>query len=67
MFEVDNWDGSLVDLYAGLDYAVSKRVSLGLGFNTVTFDLEVAEQNFQGNVDWGYSGGMIFLKYDFLN
>ena len=65
MFEYDNWDGSLVDIYAGIDFGLSERFSLGLGFNSVTFDIDVAEQNFEGNVDWGYSGGMIFLKYDF--
>ena len=65
VFEYDNWDGRLVDLYAGIDYAVSGPFSVGFGFNAVTFDIGVAEQNFEGNVDWGYSGGMIFLKYDF--
>ena len=64
-FEYDNWDGSLVDLYAGLDYSFSESFSLGLGYNAVTFDIGVKEQNFQGDIDWGYRGTMVFLKFDF--
>lgn len=64
-FEYEDWDGTLVDLYVGIDYAVSDAISLGLGYNSVTFDLGVDKTNFSGDVDWGYSGGMIFLKYDF--
>ena len=64
-FEYDNWDGSLVDLYVGLDYGFSDSFSLGLGYNSVTFDIGVAEQDFTGDIDWGYQGAMIFLKFDF--
>jgi hypothetical protein len=64
-FEYDNWDGTLVDVYAGIDFGLSEHFSLGLGYNAVTFDIGVAEQNFEGNIDWGYRGGMVFLKYDF--
>lgn len=64
-FEYEDWDGSLVDLYLGIDYAISNSLSLGLGYNSVTFDLGVTKTDFGGNVDWGYSGGLVFLKYDF--
>ncbi|MEJ2127809.1 MAG: hypothetical protein P8X81_03080 [Woeseiaceae bacterium] len=63
--EYDNWTGTLVDIYAGIDYSLSEHVSLGVGYNAVTFNIGVSEQNFEGNVEWGYRGGLAFLKYDF--
>jgi len=63
--EFDNVDGSLTDLYVGLDYAVFDSVSVGLGFNSVAFDVGVSKNDFQGSLDWKYTGGMIFLKFDF--
>ena len=65
LFEYDDWDGDLIDLYVGLDYQLSDKFAFGAGFNAVTFDLGVNKENFAGNVDWGYSGGMIFLRASF--
>jgi hypothetical protein len=65
LFEYNDWDGDLMDLYAGLDYQVSDRIAVGAGFNSVTFDLGVTKENFTGNVDWGYSGGMVFVRASF--
>ena len=65
VFEYDNWDGSLYDLYAGIDYRLNQRFSIGAALNSVTFDLGVVKQNFTGNVDWGYTGGLVFVKLNF--
>lgn len=65
VFEYDNWDGSLADLYAGIDYRVTEHFSVGAAVNSVTFDIGVTEDNFNGNVDWGYVGGLLFLKLGF--
>jgi len=65
VFEYDNWDGSLSDLYAGIDYRITEHFSAGVAVNSVTFDIGVAENNFNGNVDWGYVGGLLFLKLGF--
>lgn len=63
--EYDNVDGSLVDIYAGLDYRVLNNLSIGLGFNSVTIDVDASENNFEGSLDWQYTGGLVFLKFDF--
>jgi len=65
VFEYDNWDGSLNDLYAGIDYRLTDNVAIGAAVNAVTFDIGVSEANFNGNVDWGYVGGLLFLKFGF--
>lgn len=63
--EYDNIDGSLVDVYAGLDYHVLDFLSIGLGFNSVTIDVDTSQNDFQGGLDWQYSGGLVFFKFDF--
>jgi len=65
VFEYDNWDGSLYDLYAGIDYGFTDNFALGVAVNSVTFDIGVSESNFNGEVDWGYLGGLVFLKVGF--
>lgn len=64
-YEVDNIDGSLADLYAGVDYSLRNNLSLGFGFNSVIADVDVAKKDFSGALNWQYSGGLVFLKYDF--
>ena len=63
--EYEGVEGSLVDLYAGLDYRVLDNLSIGAGFNTVTIDVDTSESRFEGAIDWEYSGGLIFFKFDF--
>jgi hypothetical protein len=62
LFESGDWEGDLMDLYLGVDYEFSDRIAVGIGFNSVTFDLGVSKQNFTGQLDWGYSGGLVFLR-----
>jgi hypothetical protein len=66
-FVVDSGDvdGSLYDIYAGLDFSATQNVAFGLGFNAVNIDIGVDKNRFQGDVDWQYSGALAFLKFDF--
>ena len=63
--EYDNVDGSLVDIYAGFDYSILDHLSLGIGFNRVTIDVDATKSSFGGALDWQYSGALAFLKLDF--
>lgn len=63
--EYNDVDGSLVDLYAGIDYQVLDHMSIGLGLNSVTIDVDVAKTKFNGSLRWEYTGGLLFLKFDF--
>jgi hypothetical protein len=44
---------------------LTNHFSVGAALNAVTFDIGVSEENFSGNVDWGYVGGLLFLKVGF--
>jgi hypothetical protein len=63
--EYDNIDGSLVDIYAGFDYSIFDKMSLGIGFNSVALNVDVTKSRYKGGFDWQYSGALVFLKFDF--
>ncbi len=63
--EYDNVDGSLVDLYLGIDYQIIEHVAFGLGFNSVNIDVDANKSVFSGKLDWRYDGALLFFKFDF--
>ena len=63
--EYEDIDGSLVDLYAGVDYQILDNMALGLGVNSVSFDVDATKTSFAGALDWQYVGGLVFLKFNF--
>jgi hypothetical protein len=63
--EYQDFDGSLIDLYAGIDYQLSEHVAIGLGVNSVSIDVEISGNDLNGNLDWRYGGGLLFFKFDF--
>ncbi len=63
--EFNDVDGSLVDLYVGIDYQVIEHVAVGLGFNSVNLDVDASKNDFSGSLDWRYQGALLFFKFDF--
>jgi len=63
--EYGDYSGSLYDTYAGLDYQLFKQMAIGLGVNTVRINVRVDKSVFRGDLDWRYSGGLLFFKFDF--
>ncbi|MGI9221013.1 MAG: hypothetical protein ACR2QS_08270 [Woeseiaceae bacterium] len=64
--EYEEYDGRLVDTYIGVDYKLWDKAAIGLGINSVTLDIDVDRRSFDGNFDWRYDGGYLFMKFDFL-
>ena len=54
LFEYEAWDGSLQDIYAGVDYQLFRHLAIAAGFNSVTTDLSVTKTDFSGSLDWAY-------------
>jgi len=63
--EYGDFSGSLYDLYASVDYQVTDHVALGAGVNLVNINVGVSKPNLDGDLDWRYDGGLLFLKFDF--
>ena len=64
-FEYDDYDGQLFDAYAGLDYQIFRHMAIGVGINSVRFNIGIAKENINGKLDWQYIGGLVFFKFDF--
>jgi hypothetical protein len=59
-------DGTLRDMYFGADYGFGKRMAVGLAYNKVSMGIRAQDAGgFQGLVDWGYDGYLLYFKYDF--
>jgi hypothetical protein len=63
--EYEAMDGSLVDIYAGIDYRLFEHVAMGVGLNSVRLHVEVSDSDLTGALDWQYDGVLLFFKFDF--
>jgi hypothetical protein len=65
VIEYGDYDGSLYDFFAGLDFSITDNIAVGVGINSVELDVGVTKGSFQGNLDWKYDGALAYLKFDF--
>jgi hypothetical protein len=64
-FENDDLDGRLTDFYVGADYGFGQRMAVGLAYNRVSMNIGAQEDDFNGRIDWGYDGLLLYFKMDF--
>jgi hypothetical protein len=62
---VDNIDGALYDLRAGGTYMFTPNFGVGLGYNLFRTKVDVSRSAFNGRVELGYSGLMLYLTGSF--
>ncbi len=60
-----DFEGRLRDIYFGADYGIGDRTAIGLAYNLASMDIEVDKPGFEGILDWGYDGVMLYFKVDF--
>jgi hypothetical protein len=58
--EVDEYDGTLVDFRAALEYMFWENFGLGVGYNMFYIDVEVDGSRFLGDVDYKFQGVNVF-------
>ena len=63
--ETDDVKGRLHDFYVGADYGFGRRMAVGLAYNKVSMSLGAQEFRFQGRLDWGYDGLLLYFKLAF--
>ena len=67
-FRIDAGDasGRLRDIYIGADYGFNERMAIGLAYNDLATNIEASETGgFEGALDWGYDGFLLYFKFDF--
>ena len=64
-FNYNDYDGSLVNLTAAIDYRFTRNFGVGLGYRYVDYDLEVTKSSFSGGVKYEFSGPVLYLVGSF--
>jgi len=64
-FEYGDWDGSLYDVYAGVEYKLFEHMGIGIGVNAVKMDLGVTKPDLAGKLVFQYEGALVFFRFDF--
>ena len=59
---IDDIDGNLQDYRVMVTWQPKKWLGIGLGYNQFTLDVDVNKDDFDGSLDWTYSGPMIFYS-----
>lgn len=64
-FKTDELEGHLTDFYVGADYGFGQRMAVGLAYNSVSMNIGRENANgFNGRLDWGYDGFLLYFKVD---
>jgi hypothetical protein len=62
---IDQYDGNLQDYRVLVTWQPKKWLGVGLGYNRFSIDVDVDASNFDGSLDWTYSGPMLFYSASF--
>ena len=66
--EYDNFAGSILEVNAALEYKPWDHVGIGLGFDTLRINVEAEGEDYpgidlNGNVNFGYAGVQLYLRF----
>ena len=62
---VDGYDGHWADLRLGATWMFSRHMGVGLGYNRFTTRVDVNRSDFNGRLNFGYSGVQAYLTGSF--
>ncbi|UCF30704.1 MAG: hypothetical protein JSV26_11755 [bacterium] len=63
--EIDEYDGSLTDLRASIEYFFLENFGVGLGVNDFDLDVDFDGARLAGELEWGYTGLQVFATLRF--
>lgn len=64
-FSYNDYDGSLVNFVAGVDYRFTRNFGIGLGYRYVDYDLDVTKSSLSGNIQYEFTGPVLYLVGSF--
>jgi hypothetical protein len=62
---IDNVDGQILDMRAGVNWMFTEHVGIGAGWNRFSTDVDISKDRFQGSLDWSYSGAQVYVTASF--
>jgi hypothetical protein len=63
--KIDNIDGRVTDVRAGLTWMFAEHWGLGAGYNQFVTKVGVEKNSFNGDLKWRYSGAQVFVTASF--
>ena len=63
--DINGYDGRVTDLTANVTWMFNKNFGAGLGYNRFWTTVETTKSNFNGTVEFGYSGVQLFVTGTF--
>jgi len=60
-----DYDGTLVNATAKLDYRVSRHFGVGVGYRYVDYDVNMTKTNFTGNINYVFNGPTVYATTSF--
>jgi hypothetical protein len=63
--KIDNIDGKITDLRAGITWMATKHVGIGAGYNRFVTTVNADKNAFSGELNWHYSGAQVFITGSF--
>lgn len=64
-FSYDQFHGQWWDLRAGVTYLFNKNIGVGVAYDSFTTQLSINRSDFNGHLDLGYGGGLVFIRAAF--
>jgi hypothetical protein len=61
-FSYDQFNGHWWDVKAGVTYLFTKNIGLGVAYDNFRTQLSISQSNFEGRLNLGYRGGLVFLR-----
>lgn len=58
----DQFHGNWTDVKAGVSYMINKHFGVGIGYDDFSTHLSLNKTNFNGRLNVGYRGGLIYLR-----
>ncbi len=61
--KVGEYDGTLINASAGLNYQIFEHAGVGLSYNLFDLDLNVNKRGWHGNVNTSYEGAFVHMSF----
>jgi hypothetical protein len=61
-FSYDSFHGNWTDGKLGVTYLINKHFGVGIGYDDFSSHLSIDKPNFNGKLNLGYNGGLIYLR-----
>jgi hypothetical protein len=63
--DYDDYEGQLINATLGVDYRLFRNFGLGLAYRYIDYDLSVTTSEYNGAINYGFSGPLLYLVSSF--